>query len=135
MNPNSFRREVLVCVGGFVAGGLAVAIAIWPQRPLGLQVTHAAPGVNYVVVTKPASSPLVAKRLNVTSAAELGVAPEIASPNVIRDVSFEEEFGLLRVPRPIRAIGLPAKPPLFDIPRQQPWVAPYEFLIHPDQKH
>ncbi|MEQ2006826.1 MAG: hypothetical protein ABMA26_08510 [Limisphaerales bacterium] len=111
MNTKSFRREILIGIGGFVAGvlALALALALWPQRPLGLQVTHTAPGVNYVMVPKP---------------------PE---------VSFQAEFGLWApgsagadtVERGKSAYG---KLNLFDLPRQQPWVAPYEFLIHPDQR-
>ena len=112
MNTNSFRREMLICVGAFVAGGLvmAVAFALWPQRTLGVQMTHAAPGVNYVVVPKPA------------------------------EVSFQAEFGL-RATGSAGAGGVATpksghgKLNLFDLPRQEPWVAPYDFLIDPAQRH
>lgn len=111
MNTKSFRREVLIGVGGFVAGGLAVslALALWSQRPLGVQVAHSASGVNYVVVPKPA------------------------------EVSFQTEFGLHPLASGQTHQFVPQKSfrqrlNLFDMPRQQPWVAPYEFLIHPDQK-
>lgn len=108
----SFRREMLIGVGGFVAGGLAVtvAIALWPQRPTGLQVTHAAPGVNYVVVPKPV------------------------------EVSFQTEFGLRAVQIEQASSIAPGKSAYSrlnrsDMPRQQPWVAPYDFLIQPAQRH
>lgn len=111
MNTNSFRREVLIGVGGFVAGVLVVtlALALWSQRPLGVQAAHSASGVNYVVVPKPA------------------------------EVSFQTEFGLHPLASGQTNLfatrkSLPQRLNLFDMPRQQPWVAPYEFLIHPDQK-
>lgn len=112
MNTKSFRRELLIGTGGFVAGALAVsvALALWSQPMPGVRLTHGTPGINYVVVPKPA------------------------------EVTFQNEFGL-----GTGGIGRAAKTASrasalhelnrSDIPRQQPWVAPYEFLIHPDQRH
>ena len=112
MNMKSFRREMLICVGGFLAGGLtmAAAFALWPQPPLGIQFTHATSGVNYLVVPKPA------------------------------EVSFKTEFGLRAADSATADMIAPRKRAygrlnLFDMPRQQPWVAPYEFLIQPAQRH
>lgn len=123
MNTKSFRREVLIGVGGFLVG--VVFVSVFLIKPASSRLVASA-ALKEVVATK---------RFDVTSAAELGMTPPIVSPTDIRDVSFEEEFGLLRVQRPIRAGVLSAIKSSFDLPRQNPWVAPYEFLIHPDQRH
>jgi hypothetical protein len=112
MNTNFFRREVLIATGGFMFGVMAVVIAsaCWPQPTLGVKLTHAVAGVNYVAVPKPA------------------------------EVSFQREFGLQsldsgRSTKPSPSKGFQRGLNLFDLPRQQPWVAPYDFLIQPAQRH
>ena len=89
---------------------VVIASACWPQPTLGVKLTHAVAGVNYVAVPKPA------------------------------EVSFQSEFGL-RLTDSTGAGGVaapkgrPRKLNLFDMPRQEPWAAPYDFLIDPAQRH
>ncbi len=109
MNTKSFRREILIGVGGFVAGvALSAMMSRWTVPRPGVVVRNIGASHNHIA------------NINLPHTA---------------NVSFENEFGLLTGQAPKRVIGPLPKPLLFDLPRQQPWVAPYEFLIQPVQKH
>ena len=112
MNTKSFRRDILIGIGGFVAGAAVwLPMANWHPVGSGLEVQSKGAGRNQIAVitTQPA--------LTVT-------------PSRVEGMSFEDEFGLLRQPtqQEVRREDKPAefgKRVLFDMPRQSPWVAPY----------
>ena len=121
MNTKSFRREILIGIGGFVAGAAVwLPMANWHPVGSGLEVQSKGAGRNHIAV--------------ITTLPVLTITP----PRV-DGVSYVDEFGLLRqtIQQEVRREDEPAgygKRALFDMPRQSPWVAPYEFLVQPDQK-
>ena len=122
MNTKSVRREILIGIGGFAAGAaIWLPIANWHPVGSGLEVQSIGPGRNHIAV--------------ITTLPTLTLAP-----SRVERMSFEDEFGLLRQPtqQEVRREDRPSgygKRVLFDMPRQQPWVAPYEVLIQQGQKH